>query len=600
VKWKILLAAFIAALVAISFVSGQNSGGTSTNPYEGQIQVASWPYSPAQAKIQVKSTLIDIGVVVRDAKGKPIGGLRKEDFQVFDNGNPRDITKFSVLNANAPQAGEVAQAQSSESPDDPLAAKRSNRPARYVGFFFDDANMEPSGLTLARKAVLNYLATPLAPGEKLGIFTTSGYVTTDFTSDVPTLQASLQRVTARSRRPAQSPLACPNIGGYQAYQIVTEGGTLQLSQAFQLAYSQAVQCNCVVQDPQGVCATTQIRDVQSQAQRVLDRSTDVALETLRSLLGVIRYMARLPGTRSIVLASDGFFTQNIQLERDRVVDTAAQAQIEINTVNAAGLFAPGVFDDGNAGANLPHAVGPGNTLLRMDLVAYGTTLKEDEASYKQDVLSEFSEGTGGTFFHNNNDLDRGVKDLAAAPDVAYLLAISGDNIKTDGSFHTLRVKVDGASGAKIAARRGFFAPSGNSPPDPAEIMRRMVLGSEQLNNVPVTLDLEQLKPDESVSGLRANLKVDLKRLPYRDSSERKVQRILFVTALLDTKGNFLTGIAGEMSLRVKPATLKKIEPQGADARVSLQAPPGQYRLREIVREGVHGKFTATTREVTIQ
>ena len=598
-RGNIALAMAAAGLLAAPLLSGQNSLSAPANPYEGEIQVWSYPYTPAQPKIQVKTSLIDIGVVVRDASGKPIGGLKKEDFQVFDNGKPREITNFAELTKEGGRGDDVSGDQSQENPVD-IAARRKPAAARYAAFFFDDENMEAPNLIAARKAVLNYLSAPLEPGEKAGIFTTSGYVTTDFTSDVAALQASLGRVLPQPRRGAQSPLSCPNIGAYQAYQIVTEGGTLQLSQAFQLAYSQAVQCNCAVQDPQGICAQSEIRDVQTQAQRVLDRSTDVALETLRSLLGVIRYVAKFPGRRSIIVASDGFFTQNIQLERDRVIDSAAQAQIEINTVNAAGLFGPGVFNDGNASANLPHSVGPGNLPVRLDLVAYGTSLAQDEASFKQDVLSEFSEGTGGIFFHNNNDLGRGVKELAAAPDVAYSLAISGDNVKADGSFHNLRVKVGGVPAAKIAARRGFFAPSRNPPPDPAEIMRKMVLGSEELNAVPAALSVDQLKPAENVSGLRLNLKVDLKKLPYKNSTERKVQRILYVTALLDTKGNFLTGIAGEMSLKVKPATLKKIEPQGAEAHVSLQAPPGQYRLREIVREGVHGKFTATTRDVTIQ
>ena len=599
VKWKISLATIAAGLVAIPFVSGQNSGGAAANPYEGQIQVASWPYSPAQAKIQVKSALIDIGVVVRDAKGKPVGGLRKEDFQVFDNGKQREITNFSVLLGNGQQGDEPGANAPEAAPDRDIQSKAKISP-RYVAFFFDDATMEPPDLIAARKAAQNYLETPLGAAEKVGIFTTSGYVTTDFTSDAPTLKASLARVLPRPRRPGQSALSCPRIGPYQAYQIVTEGGTLQLSQAFQLAYSQAVQCHCVVQDPSGLCASTEIKDVEEQARRVLDQSTDVALDSLRSLYGLVRFMTRLPGRRSIVLASDGFFTQNIQLERDRVIDSAAQAQIAINSIYAGGLYEAGSFAEGSASPNLPHPVGSGNTVPRLDLISYGSTIQQDEASYSQDVLSAFSEGTGGTFFHNNNDINRGVKELAAPPDVAYSLAISGDNIKNDGSFHSLKIHTPNVSKVTVAARRGFFAPTSNPPPDPAERMRKMVLGPEELNAVPVALNVEQLRPDEKVAGLRVNIKVDLKKLSYQNVADHKIQKILFVSALLDAKGNFLTGVAGEMNMKLTPATLKKIEGQGAEAKISLQAPPGKYKLREIVEEWVHRKFTTTTRDVTIE
>jgi len=118
--------------------------------------------------------------------------------------------------------------------------------------------------------------------------------------------------------------------------------------------------------------------------------------------------------------------------------------------------------------------------------------------------------------------------------------------------------------------------------------------------VPVALNVEQLRPDEKVAGLRVSIKVDLKKLSYQNVEDHKIQKILFVSALLDAKGNFLTGVAGEMNMKLTPATLKRIESQGAEARISLQAPPGKYKLREIVEEWVHRKFTTTTRDVTIE
>ena len=72
-------------------------------------------------------------------------------------------------------------------------------------------------------------------------------------------------------------------------------------------------------------------------------------------------------------------------------------------------------------------------------------------------MAELADGSGGTYFHNSNDLLAGFKDLAAAPEYVYILELALDNVKPDGTYHRLRVKVD-RSGLQLQARRGYFAP----------------------------------------------------------------------------------------------------------------------------------------------
>jgi VWFA-related protein len=82
----------------------------------------------------------------------------------------------------------------------------------------------------------------------------------------------------------------------------------------------------------------------------------------------------------------------------------------------------------------------------------------DSMTLNEDVMAEFADGTGGTFFHNSNDLEGGLQKLAEAPEYVYLLELSLENVKPDGTYHRLKVKV-GQDGLKLQARRGYFAPA---------------------------------------------------------------------------------------------------------------------------------------------
>lgn len=93
--------------------------------------------------------------------------------------------------------------------------------------------------------------------------------------------------------------------------------------------------------------------------------------------------------------------------------------------------------------------------------------------------------------------------------------------------------------------------------------------------------------------------VDLKQLSFVKRGEHRLQGLVFVTALLDEKGNVVTAKEGRMDLELTEATFARLTHTGVNARLSLEAPPGTYRLREVVQEVVHGKISASNQNVEI-
>jgi hypothetical protein len=73
------------------------------------------------------------------------------------------------------------------------------------------------------------------------------------------------------------------------------------------------------------------------------------------------------------------------------------------------------------------------------------------------VMEELADGTGGTFYHNNNDLESGFKTLLAGAECRYLLAFSPAKMKSR-VHHSLKVKVN-EHGLTVQARGGYSTPA---------------------------------------------------------------------------------------------------------------------------------------------
>ena len=73
----------------------------------------------------------------------------------------------------------------------------------------------------------------------------------------------------------------------------------------------------------------------------------------------------------------------------------------------------------------------------------------------------------------------------------------------------------------------------------------------------------------------------------------------FVAALFRENGDFVSGKEGEFKLALKDSTFAQFSATGISTQVSIDAPPGSYRLRGVVADS-EGKVTASTLGVQIR
>jgi hypothetical protein len=201
-------------------------------------------------------------------------------------------------------------------------------------------------------------------------------------------------------------------------------------------------------------------------------------------------------------------------------------------------------------------------------------------------MEKVTDGTGGHFFKNTNDL-AGAMDLAANPEVTYLLAFNPG--PRDGKFHTLKIQFKSKRPESVQFRPGYFSPRDDQKTSSRAAMDAAVFSKESLHELPAAVSV---KPgDKSVS---VTVAIDVGGLQFVVNNGRHVQQIVFLMSLLDSNGAFVTGKEAIMDLALTDEKLASLQEEGLKAVATLNAPAGTYQLRAIVREGIKGSLAAST------
>jgi hypothetical protein len=227
----------------------------------------------------------------------------------------------------------------------------------------------------------------------------------------------------------------------------------------------------------------------------------------------------------------------------------------------------------------------------------------------EETLADLAEGTGGTYFHNSNDLVEGFKRVAARPEYVYVLGFSPQNLKLDGRFHAVKVVVkpsvneSGTSSGKVSlqARRGYYAP--RQLTDPAETAKQEIedalFSREELRDIPIEMHTQFFKPTERTARLAVLVRVDVKHIRFRKADGRNRNDLTVASGLFDRNGNLIAGNQKVLEMRLRDETLAKGLGSGITIKTSFDVKPGTYLVRLVVRDAEGQLMAATNGAVEI-
>ncbi|MGO8707234.1 MAG: VWA domain-containing protein, partial [Terracidiphilus sp.] len=395
---------------------------------------------------------------------KPVHGVNRSRFHVFEDGNEQAISSFDE---HQPAGAPPAFLASAALPPNTYTNLPAYPESSAVNVLLLDALNTPLGDQMrVRSKMIDYLAT-LKPGTTLAIFTLSTQlrIVTQFTSDPAALVSLLRKPKTNTQ---QSPLAqTPSSTALDNNQVNAVAGS---QPATRPPISNTGASNAGSQTSGGPMNSTAALQ-QFEADQIagqVNARMHITLQAMRQLAG---YLGGISGRKNVIWFSGAFplvmfpdaslpdpfanvtgFREEIQ----KTTDMLTAARVAIYPVDASGLWETSEFSAAD------------NPTIPRDLADAQSAQwsQQREQHYdSQATMQQVADDTGGKAYVETNDLDKAVAGAIENGSSYYTLAYVPKNAVLDGRYRAIKVTLDDDHGLKLAYRRGYYAdaPGGTSP-----------------------------------------------------------------------------------------------------------------------------------------
>jgi len=495
--------------------------------------------------------LVAVDVRVFDRDGRPVAGLRPEEFAVSFDGKPRTVTTADFVSYDTTSTG-GAPLSSRPQPlfSTNLAATRTAAP-RTIMLVVDEDNVRSGSAHWAAQAAQTLLDQAQAT-DLIGLVTIPyGKGGIDPTTDRAPVRTALQSVVGHLTS-AETTSLSPN-------------HSLGLSEAFayrhdQKGWRQILLRECGPTAPAG-CPQEMAGYAQTMMADVRQRATS----TVRAFAGLLDGLAELPGPKTVILISQELPVSGYSAERHDffteaapVTAAAARAQATVYVVH---LDAPLI--------DIETRRAPPSAWADADMRSYG--------------LETITTMTGGRRWMIAGRPESAFERIAVEISGYYLLGVRAEAGDRDGKPHDIKVTVK-RQGVEVRARKAFAfsAPVGAAAAKTAsDLVRALLQSSEPATAVTIAVATYALpSPPDTSPGDAASARAGVLISAEVDRGRRAPAEFSVGYVLLDATGRN-AGLAVE-TVRLGPAVG---HPDGPLCYLAVALVPyGDYTLRLAVAD----------------
>jgi VWFA-related protein len=526
-------------------------------PHPPAAGAAAAPNSSTSGDLVLKATtrLIQVNVIVRDRQGNAVRDLKKEDFQVLDNGKPQQISVFSMDSSTVlPQVKPL--------PDNVFTntlQQKSAVPSSVTVILIDNINTHWQDQAWAKQQLIKYLKT-IHPEDRVAIYALGPglRVLHDFTTDSAGLLAQLERYKGA---------------------LIPEADKGETSFANDLS---AVQFDSWMNGVGG--ATGQERDFYM---------VNKVEGTLHAIEFIANHLSSLPGRKNLIWLSGGFPLQIAMGEKamfdpsrspqtfnpqvEHAIKALNDANVAIYPVDSRGLVADTRFDASKRTVDLAPKLSMGPVVEH------------------QQTMSVLASATGGHAYYNTNDLAKAIRDAVDDSALTYTVGFYPSNETFDGKFHKVEVKTPGHGGLNIRYRKGYFDIADQPRDEKARKTELQDAVWSPLDSSALGLLVKVVSAGpEHPDSIDIYIRVDPHGVGITRNGDRSDGAVDVLLIQKNDQGKTFNGESDTVSLALKPETYAQIEKTGLLFRKIIPRIPQATQLRIIVRDESSGTLGSVT------
>ena len=509
-----------------------------------------------ELKFSTSANLVIVNVTVEDRHGRPIEGLKREDFAVFEDGKPQTIAVFDYQRLSLeplpvappplrPGLFVAQKAPAAESPPPPAQVRYQDR--RLIVLFFDFTSMPPADRMRAQQAALQFIQERMTASDMIAImtFTNRLRLEQEFTDDRETLGEIIRSFSLTESADLAEEGAVPE---EQAQEEEDESNVLFIADETEFNIF----------------------------------NTDRKLSALEA---AVRYLGSLPEKKALVYFSSGIAKTGVenQSQLQATINAAVRANVAFYPVDARGLAA------------LPPGGDATRAAPRGTAIFSGRAQREQKLRFhdQQETLYTLAAETGGKAFLDANDLTLGLVQAQRDRRSYSILGYYSSNPAQDGRFRRIQVRLISRRDARLNYRPGYFAPKEYryfTAADKERQLEEALSAGDPITDLPLALEVCYFRLSANRYFVPVAVKIPGSHIAPVRRGESEIAELDFVGQVRDAQRKLAGSVRDTVRVKLTPRTAGELGWRPLVYDTGFVLAPGPYRIKFLARDNQSGKI----------